>query len=196
VTIPRIVAGKNVIAQAQTGSGKTIAFAIGMLCAVDPNKKGVQAICLTPTRELATQIINDAIIPLSKYMVGIKYDLLIPDEPGKYSRVKGSTCDANIVVGTPGTVKGLITRRYLTDLKKTVKVFVCDEADTMVDQRELGKDTVDIKSALDPNIQTLFFSATYTDSILQFSKALMKKASVIKLKTNSDLLLNNIFQVR
>lgn len=64
-----------------------------------------------------------------------------------------------------------------------------------MDQRELGQSTVEIKSQLDPNVQTLFFSATYTDTIIGFSKALMKKASVIKLRTNTDLLLSNIFQV-
>ena len=64
-----------------------------------------------------------------------------------------------------------------------------------VDQRELGQSTVEIKSQLDANVQTLFFSATYTDAIITFSKALMKKASVIKLRTNTDLLLSNIFQV-
>lgn len=195
VTIPRIVQGKNIIAQAQTGSGKTIAFAIGMLCAVDPSQDTVQAICLTPTRELAIQIIDDAILPLSKYMTNIRSELLVPDEPGKPSRVRGSSSNAHIIVGTPGTVKGLIARKYLKNLKQTVKVFVCDEADTMVDQRELGQDTVQIKMSLDQSVQTLFFSATYSDPILTFSRALVKKASVIKLKTNADLLISNIFQV-
>jgi ATP-dependent RNA helicase DDX19/DBP5 len=195
VTIPRIVKGKNIIAQAQTGSGKTIAFVIGMLCAVDVTQNCVQALCLTPTRELAIQIIDDAVIPLSKRMEGIMYELLIPDEPGKQSKPRGSTCTSHIVVGTPGTIKGSIARKYLKNLK-TVKVFVCDEADTMVDQRELGQDTVQIKSQLSPNVQTLFFSATYTDTIISFSKALMTKAAVVKLKTNTDLLLSNIFQVQ
>ena len=54
---------------------------------------------------------------------------------------------------------------------------------------------MEIKNQLDPTVQTLFFSATYTDAIITFSKALMKKASVIKLRTNTDLLLSNIFQV-
>jgi ATP-dependent RNA helicase DDX19/DBP5 len=76
-----------------------------------------------------------------------------------------------------------------------VKVFVCDEADTMVDERELGQDTVQIKSLLAPDCQTLFFSATYTPQILDFAGTLVKKASIVKLKTNTDLLLNNIFQV-
>jgi len=132
VTIPRILKGKNVIAQAQTGSGKTVAFAIGMLCAVDPSQDTVQAVCLTPTRELAIQIIDDAVAYLSKRMIGIRYELLVPDEPGKPTRQRGGVCQAHIVVGTPGTVKGLISRRYLKNLKQTVKVFVCDEADTMV----------------------------------------------------------------
>ena len=167
-----------------------------MLCAVDPNKPFVQALCLTPTRELANQIIDDAIVPLSKYMPHITYELLVPDEPGKPSRLRGGTCTSHIVVGTPGTIKGLIARKYLKNLRQTVKVFVCDEADTMVDQRELGQDTVQIKQQLDPLCQTLFFSATYSDTILSFSKALVQKASVVKLKTNEDLLLTNIFQVR
>lgn len=132
VTIPRIMTGKNVIAQAQTGSGKTVAFAIGMLAAVDPTQNTVQALCLAPTRELADQIVKFAIVPLSGRMQGIRYELLVPDDPSAGRTTRSGTCQAHIVVGTPGTIKSLISRKYLRNLNQTVKVFVCDEADTMV----------------------------------------------------------------
>ena len=136
-----------------------------MLCAVDVNSNCTQAICLTPTRELAIPIIGDALVPLSKYMPGITYELLVPDEPGKQTRSLGKSSTAHIIVGTPGTVKAMIQKRYLNNLKRTVRVFVCDEADTMVDQQHLGQVTVEIKSQLNPQVQTLFFSATYSETI-------------------------------
>lgn len=125
-TIPIILSGGNLIAQAQAGAGKTIAFAIGMLSCIDTSRNNVQALCLTPTRELAQQIISDAIARLSTRIPNIRCE---PALPG-YEVERGSRCTSHIVVGTPGTVKKWLGFRYL-DLS-TVRVFVLDEADAMV----------------------------------------------------------------
>jgi ATP-dependent RNA helicase DDX19/DBP5 len=194
VTIPKIMQRRNIIAQAQTGSGKTIAFVIGMLAAIDPSQDTVQALCLAPTRELADQIVKFAVIPLSRRLEGIRYELLVPDDKGQQTK-RGGVCTSHIIVGTPGKIKDLISKRYLKNLDRTVRVFVCDEADTMVDQQALGQSTLTIKNYLSPSCQILFFSATYTPQVLEYARILVKKACVVKLKTNAALVLDTIFQV-
>jgi len=77
-TLPLILDNESVIAQAQSGAGKTIAFAIGMLAKVDVSFRGLQALCLAPTRELVHQIVDHAIKPLSSRMPGITYEKALP----------------------------------------------------------------------------------------------------------------------
>ena len=119
-TLPLILSNKSVIAQAQSGAGKTIAFAIGMLAKVDVNFRGLQALCLAPTRELANQIVELAIKPLSSRMPGITYEKALPgrvktastivlNNPVPFSFANegfdiypGAVCTSHIVVGTTG----------------------------------------------------------------------------------------------
>ena len=132
-TIPLILDGRNVIAQAQAGSGKTIAFTIGMLSIVDTSRDELQAICLTPTRELANQILHDAVANLAKRMPQVRYEAALPGiDVDKFSK-----CRSHIVVGTPGKVKSLLSSRYLDF--STVKMFVLDEADAMVAKSQMAK---------------------------------------------------------
>lgn len=77
-TLPLILSNKSVIAQAQSGAGKTIAFVIGMLAKVDVNYRGLQALCLAPTRELANQIVDFAVRPLSSRMPAVTYEKAMP----------------------------------------------------------------------------------------------------------------------
>lgn len=192
-TIPLILSGANVIAQAQAGAGKTIAFTIGMLSRIDTSRDTVQALCLTPTRELAQQIISDAVVRLSTRIPNIRCE---PALPG-YDIERGSRCTSHIVVGTPGTVKKWLNFRYL-DLA-TVKVFVLDEADAMVAKsqqaKSLGADTLAIKKLLSPQCQILFFSATYTKDIIDFSGRIVNRAHLVTLKSDEDLILDVVFQV-
>ena len=121
-TLPLILDNKSVIAQAQSGAGKTIAFAIGMLAKVDVNFRGLQALCLAPTRELVNQIVDNAIKPLSSRIPGITYEKALPGivltcyytvlhiKPEFYILVSnigldiypGTVCTSHIVVGTTG----------------------------------------------------------------------------------------------
>jgi superfamily II DNA/RNA helicase len=117
-TLPLILDHKSVIAQAQSGAGKTIAFAIGMLAKVDVNFRGLQALCLAPTRELVNQIVDNAIKPLSSRIPGITYEKALPGivrtcyhtVPEIYILVSnigidiypGTVCTTHIVVGTTG----------------------------------------------------------------------------------------------
>ena len=192
-TIPLILDGRNVIAQAQAGSGKTIAFTIGMLSAVDTSRDELQAICLTPTRELANQILSDAVANLAKRMPAIRYEAAIPGiDVEKFSR-----CRSHIVVGTPGKVKNWLTTKYLDFA--TVRMFVLDEADAMVAKSQtaktMGADTIAIKKTLPPTAQILFFSATYTQDIIAFSERIISKAHLVTLSSDEDLILEVVFQV-
>ena len=132
-TIPLILDGRNVIAQAQAGSGKTIAFTIGMLSIVDPSRDELQAICLTPTRELANQILHDAVANLARRMPQVRYEAALPGiDVEKFSK-----CRSHIVVGTPGKVKSWLSTKYLDF--STVRMFVLDEADAMVAKSQMAK---------------------------------------------------------
>ena len=190
-SLPIVLRGDNLIAQGQTGSGKTIAFVTAMLNRVDTSRSELQAVCLSPTRELAAQIVHDAVTPLSKYMDGIKVATALAG-----SRVTGR-CDAHVVVGTPGKVLDWFKRRHLDG--RNVKILVCDEADVMVAKESrakgLGRDTLAIKEFIPPHAQTLFFSATFTDEVIQFSKKIIKRAYVIKLATSNEQVLDTIMQV-
>jgi ATP-dependent RNA helicase DDX19/DBP5 len=189
--LPIVLKHNNLIAQAQTGSGKTVAFVIAMLNRIDVTSPTLQAVCLSPTRELAAQIVNRAVIPLSSYMEGIQVETALGG-----TRFQGRS-KHHIVVGTPGKVLDMFKKRYLNGA--TVKIMVCDEADVMVAQESrakgLGADTLAIKSFIPATSQTLFFSATYTSDVLEFSKKIVKRAYVIKLSTSNEQVLNTIMQV-
>lgn len=196
-TIPRILDGKNVIGQAQPGSGKTVAFTIGILNVIDVSKNTTQAICLTPTRELARQIMSDAVEKLSSHM---------PRKPTVLELIKGTpkpTRDfivPQIVVGNTGSVKHWVKEGWLN--VKDVKIFVLDEADEMVGIEGsqgygFGKDTIEIKKKLPKSAQMLFFSATFTPSVLDFAKKIIgTKTSIIKLSGDDALALPTVFQVK
>lgn len=131
MAIPKIKQGKNFIIQSQTGTGKTICFAIAMLSKIDVAIKGVQSLCIAPTRELARQIFKDAIKPLSKRMdSSLSCKLLIPREAGSpaHEDEHGSgPVKAHLIVGTPGTIMGAVQKNLLS--LNQLRVFVLDEAD-------------------------------------------------------------------
>ena len=119
--LPRILAEppRNLIGQAQSGSGKTAAFTLGMLYrTVVDTPATTQALCVTPTRELAIQIFEKAVKPMAANMAGLKVQLAVA---GTHFE-KGKTCDAHIIIGTPGKVVDWMKRRLFN--AKTIKVFV------------------------------------------------------------------------
>jgi len=109
-TIPRIIDGADLIAQAQSGAGKSIAFCVGMLAKIQVMDQSVQALCLTPTRELAQQIISDAIVPLSGRMSGVTSQVAVPGVENPGGPMGRRDCCCHIIVGTPGTVSTWIRR--------------------------------------------------------------------------------------
>ena len=127
---------QNMIGQSQSGTGKTAAFVLTMLTRVDLNDISVQALCLAPSRELARQIMQ--VVETMGQFTNAKTQFAIPQ-----AVPRGHSIQAQIVVGTPGTVMDLIKRRTLPVSK--IKVFVLDEADNMLDQQGLGEQCLRVK---------------------------------------------------
>jgi len=163
-SLPLILAGKDVIAKAKTGSGKTAAFGIGLLTHLDPSSFAVQALVLCPTRELADQV-GKELRRLARFTDNIKILTIcggIPFGPQLGSLEHG----AHVIVGTPGRLLDHL-RRGTLDLSG-LQTLVLDEADRMLDmgfQDEISS----LIAAAPLKRQTLLFSATYPESIAAMS---------------------------
>jgi len=164
---------RNLIAQSQSGTGKTAAFALSMLSRVDKSKKCPQAICLSPARELARQTL-EVIEEMGKY-TGITYKLIVPG-----STERGERVDAQILVGTPGAMLGLSMKR-LIDMS-AVKIFVLDEADNMLDQQNMGSQCLRYKRLLPRQVQIALFSATFPQKVKEYAQKFVPNANTLELK--------------
>ncbi len=163
-SLPSLLAGRDVIAQAQTGSGKTAAFGIGLLTALEPRDFAVQALVLCPTRELADQVAKE-LRRLARFAGNIKILTLcggLPMGPQLDSLAHG----AHVIVGTPGRVQKHLDKGSLTVPR--LRTLVLDEADRMLDMGFMDS-MRDIIDRLPPKRQTLLFSATYSDEIRAIS---------------------------
>lgn len=167
---------KNMIAQSQSGTGKTAAFSLTMLTRVDVTLGDVtQAICLAPSRELARQTL-EVIQEMGKF-TKITTQLIVPDSFAKNQAIK-----AHILVGTPGTVLDLM-RRKLINLPQ-VKIFVLDEADNMLDKQGLGDQCIRVKKFLPKTAQLVLFSATFDESVRNYAKKVVPDANTLELQRN------------
>ena len=173
--IPVVLSGRDVIGQAQTGSGKTAAFGIPMLEKVDPDNKKTQVIILSPTRELAIQV-ADEIRKLSKYMHGIK---ILPVYGGQdiTKQIRSLKGGAQIIIGTPGRVMDHLRRKTIRC--EHVHTVVLDEADEMLNMG-FREDIETILSYIPEERQTVLFSATMPKAILDITKKYQKDAVTIK----------------
>lgn len=160
-SIGPMISGKNLIVQAQSGTGKTGAFSIGVLEQLDPSIKSVQALLLAPTRELSTQI-SKVITALSEFM-NIKVIACVGGTSVRSDME--SLHNSHVVIGTPGRIYDLLTRKQFP--LNHLKVFVLDEADEMLSKG--FKDQIyDIFNKL-PKIQTCLFSATIPLEMLEIT---------------------------
>lgn len=138
-----------------------------------------QAICVTPTRELAIQIVDKAIRPMAANMVGLKIELAIAGSDTK--RV-----DAHLIVGTPGKVVDWLKRKTFN--ASTIKVFVLDEADNMVDEGGHRANSLLIKKYMPRTCQSLFFSATFPIEVVQFASRMVEKPDKILIEDGPEFL--------
>jgi len=171
--IAPLLEGKDVIGQAQTGTGKTAAFGIPMIERLDPKLNHIQGLVLTPTRELAVQV-ADHISKFSKYK-GFK---VLPVYGGESINKQIWQLDrgVHIVVGTPGRIIDLMERRVLN--LSHVKILVLDEADRMLDMGFI-EDIDYILQRLPINRQTSLFSATIDDNVMNLSNKYMRNPQKI-----------------
>ncbi|MFD1170718.1 DEAD/DEAH box helicase [Oceanobacillus caeni] len=176
-TIPSVLEGKDVIAKAQTGTGKTLAFVLPMIEKIDVHKSDVQALILTPTRELAQQISKE-IKRMVENVEGI-HTLAVyggQDVERQLKKLKG---DRHIVVATPGRLLDHIRRESL-DLS-TVQMLVLDEADQMLQMGFLPEVDDIIHETLSTR-QTMLFSATIPKEIKSLAKKYMNEPEFIEVK--------------
>lgn len=160
--------GSDVIAQAQTGTGKTLAFVLPILETIDVESSDVQALILTPTRELAIQISNElkTLVPITGAKVLAAYGG--QDVEKQLRKLQGNI---HIVVGTPGRLLDHLRRGSINFYK--LKILVLDEADQMLHMGFLHE-VKDIIAQTSPYRQTLLFSATMPEQVINLSKAYMK----------------------
>ncbi|GAV20278.1 ATP-independent RNA helicase DbpA [Mariprofundus micogutta] len=180
-SLPDILAGKDVIAQGKTGSGKTAAFGLGLLQKLDVKVHAVQSLVLCPTRELADQVAKE-IRRLARSVSNIKVLTLcggMPFGPQVGSLEHG----AHIVVGTPGRIEDHLSRGTMR--LNRVNTLVLDEADRML---EMG-----FQASLDNIVnqipkwrQTLLFSATFPDQIKSISRRIMLKPVMVQVESTHD----------
>ena len=164
-SLPHLLEGRDVIAQAKTGSGKTAAFGIGLLSRLDLTSFRVQAMVVCPTRELADQVCKE-IRRLARFTQNIKVLSLcggVPFGPQRGSLEHG----VHVVVGTPGRLQEHLRKRSLR--LSQLKVLVLDEADRMLDMG-FEEAVTDVISYAPTHRQTLLFSATYSDPIREMSQ--------------------------
>jgi len=168
-SLPAILAGRDVVAQARTGSGKTAAFALGLLAALDAASVKLQGLVLCPTRELADQVSRE-IRRLARFIPNIKVLTLCGGVPLR-PHLASLSHEPHIVVGTPGRILELIRKEALP--LKAIKVLVLDEADRMLDMG-FADDLRSILEATPAQRQTLLFSATIPQSIREISRELQR----------------------
>jgi ATP-dependent RNA helicase DeaD len=177
-SIPLILAGKDVIAGSATGSGKTLAFAAGILQSSERGK-GIQALVMTPTRELAEQVAR-ALTKFAKYKpLGI---IAVYGGVGINPQITGLRT-ADVVVGTPGRILDHIGRNTIK--LGNVKTLVLDEADRMFDMG-FKEDVEKIIRKCPQDRQTLLFSATITKDVVRLSRNHMKKPLQVSVESYVD----------
>jgi ATP-dependent RNA helicase DeaD len=167
---------KDLIALAQTGTGKTAAFGLPILNQIKVNEKSLQALILCPTRELCIQISRD-LNKMAKHLRGIKIAAVYGGERIDI-QIRSVKSGANIIVGTPGRVHDLIRRKVLK--LGAVKWVVLDEADEMLDMG-FKEDLDAILSETPEKKQTMLFSATISKSIQSIAKKYMREAEEISI---------------
>ena len=172
-SIPHILRGKDLLGCAQTGTGKTAAFAIPILQNLflqqkeDARNPNIKALILTPTRELAIQI-DESFGAYGKH-TGLKHAVIFGGV-SQFQQTKELRQGVDILIATPGRLLDLITQKFIN--LKSIKMFVLDEADRMLDMGFIH-DVRKIIALLPERKQTLFFSATMPPEITRLSSSIL-----------------------
>ncbi|KAI3357752.1 hypothetical protein L3Q82_016157 [Scortum barcoo] len=173
---------QNLIAQSQSGTGKTAAFSLAMLSHVNPANKWTQCLCIAPTYELALQI-GQVIEQMGKFCPDVKLAYGIRGNRME----RGTKLQEQIVIGTPGTILDWCTKYKLIDPKK-ITMFVLDEADVMIATQGHRDQSIRIHRQLSKDCQMLLFSATFEDSVWRFAEQVVPDPNIIRLKREEETL--------
>ena len=179
--IPSMLKNKDIIAQAQSGTGKTGAFTIGTLGQINTESKNIQGVILSPTRELSKQI-YDVLSNIGKMMTGLRMQLLvggtsIEDDVNELKKVP------HIIVGCPGRINDMLRRKKMN--VSNVKVMVLDEADEML-SKGFKEQIYNIFYQLNEEaVQIALFSATLSSDLLDMSKKLLREPEKILVKSEA-----------
>lgn len=176
--IPLLMQGNDILGEAQTGTGKTAAFALPLLSLIDPNKRTPQALVLTPTRELAIQV-AEALQSYAKYLKDF-HVLPVYGGQSMIVQLRQLSRGAQVIVGTPGRVMDHLERKSM-DLKD-LKVMVLDEADEML-RMGFVDDVEWILEHTPESRQTALFSATMPEPIRRIAHKHMSEAKEVKIKS-------------
>ena len=187
--IQPMINGRDLIAQAQSGTGKTATFTIGSLMSIDKSNQNVQVICLSPTRELSTQIYT-VFKGLSEFMSDIVIQTFVGGVPVNDNIQTIKRTKPHIVIGTPGRVFDLIRRRAL--FCRHVKKLVLDEADELL-SHGFDEQIKSIFSCLPESVQTCIFSATLPKHVFYVTDRFMRNPINIIVKAE-QLTLEGISQ--
>jgi len=186
--IPVIQSGKDIIGQAQTGTGKTAAFGIPLLETIDPKNKNIQALVMCPTRELALQVAQE----LKKLAAHKKGLFMLPVYGGEAidRQIKALKRGVHVIIGTPGRILDHLERRTIKF--DQIHMVVLDEADEMLNMG-FREDIESILSTVPKARQTVLFSATMPKEILNLAKKFQNNPEHIKV-TGTELTVTAIEQ--
>lgn len=185
---------ENVIAQSQSGTGKTGAFSLTILSRIDPRVKGPQAMILAPTFELAIQI-GSVVEQMASFLPYIKvaYAVRQNDTVRQPNLKRGEIIEEPLIIGTPGTIEDWCFKKRVVDLSK-LTIFCVDEADVMIDVGGFQESCTNIVSKLNiSQCLIMLFSATYSDPVMEFARKIVPNPRVFRLKREKQTL-NNIRQ--
>lgn len=178
--IPRLLEGRDVIGQSQTGSGKTAAFGIPAVELVDPTDRAVQALILCPTRELASQVAEE-IAKLAAFKKGVR-ELPIFGGQSYDHQFRGLKAGPQIVIGTPGRLIDHINQGTLS--LDSVRMVVLDEADRMLDMG-FRDDIQKILQQIPSEHQTVLFSATMPAAIRKLIEKFTKDPVTVRIESTA-----------
>lgn len=175
---------QNMIAQSQSGTGKTAAFVLAMLSRVDTSLNYPQVLCLSPTYELALQT-GEVATKMSQFSpeLTIRYAVRGEEIP------RGSQITDHIIIGTPGKSLDWSIKFRFFDLSK-IKVFVLDEADVMIATQGHQDQSIRIQKKLSPSCQMMLFSATYDTDVMNFAENIISNPVLIRLRREEESLDN------